>query len=99
MQRTKCPWHGHAWLADRLALDLVVTLDDATSAIYAAVLVEEEGTASSFFALAETIGALGQLGIEHIAGYSPEARGHSERAFRTLQSVPPRRRGTGCRRT
>ena len=29
--------------------------------------------------------ALAQLGIEHIAAYSPEARGRSERAFRTLQ--------------
>jgi hypothetical protein len=28
---------------------------------------------------------LAQLGIEHIAAYSPEARGRSERAFRTLQ--------------
>src|SRR3546814_19976379 len=29
--------------------------------------------------------ALAELGIEHIAGYSPEARGRSERAFRTQQ--------------
>ena len=29
--------------------------------------------------------ALAELGIEHIAAYSPEARGRSERAFRTLQ--------------
>ena len=29
--------------------------------------------------------ALHQLGIEHIAAYSPEARGRSERAFGTLQ--------------
>jgi hypothetical protein len=29
--------------------------------------------------------ALAQLGIEHIPAYSPEARGRSERAFRTLQ--------------
>src|SRR5512147_1394337 len=38
----------HAWLAGAPPLDLVVTLDDATSAIYSAFLVEEEGTASSF---------------------------------------------------
>jgi transposase len=116
----------HAWLADRPPLDLVVTLDDATSAIYSAVLVEEEGTASSFVGLSETIAAqglfcslytdrgshyfhtpkagepvdkgrltqvgraLGQLGIEHIAAYSPEARGRSERAFRTLQDRLPK---------
>ena len=29
--------------------------------------------------------ALAELGIEHIAAYSPEARGRSERLFRTLQ--------------
>jgi hypothetical protein len=34
--------------------------------------------------------ALAQLGIEHIAAYSPEARGRSERAFRTLQDRLPR---------
>ena len=32
--------------------------------------------------------ALHQLGIEHIAAYSPEARGRSERAFGTLQDRP-----------
>ncbi len=37
----------------------MVTLDDATSEIYSAVLVEEEGTASSFLGLAETIAARG----------------------------------------
>ena len=111
----------HAWLAGRPPLDLIVTLDDATSAITSAFLVDEEGTMSSFRGLAETIAgkglpialytdrgshyfhtpeaggkvdkntltqvgrALAQLGIEHIAAYSPEARGRSERAFRTLQ--------------
>ena len=49
----------HAWLADRPPLDLVVTLDDATSAIYSAILVEQEGTISSFLGLAETIAAQG----------------------------------------
>ena len=33
--------------------------------------------------------ALGQLGIELIAAYSPEARGRSERAFGTLQKCLP----------
>lgn len=45
----------HAWLAGRPPLDLIVTLDDATSEIYSAFLVEEEGTASSFRGLAEVI--------------------------------------------
>lgn len=34
--------------------------------------------------------ALAQLGIEHIAAYSPEARGRSERAFSTHQERLPR---------
>ena len=38
----------HAWLpGDAGKHDLVVTMEDATSAIYSAFLVEEEGTASS----------------------------------------------------
>lgn len=49
----------HAWLVGQGPLDLVITLDDATSAIYSAGLVEEEGTASSFLGLAETIAAHG----------------------------------------
>src|SRR3712207_2382038 len=49
----------HAWLPQGPELDLVVTLDDATSAILSAVLVEEEGTASSFIGLKETIAAQG----------------------------------------
>lgn len=116
-----------AWLpGDARQRDLVVTLDDATSAIYSAFLVEEEGTASSFQGLREVMArhglfcalytdrgahyfhtpkaggkvdksrltqvgrALAQLGIEHIAAYSPEARGRSERAFRTLQDRLPK---------
>jgi transposase len=43
----------HAWLEGEPALDLIVTLDDATGAIYSAFLVEEEGTASTFRALNE----------------------------------------------
>jgi transposase len=116
----------HVWLAGRAACDLIVTLDDATSWIYSAFLVEEEGTASSFRGLLEVLTshglpcslytdrgshyfvtpkagepvdrrhltqlgrALAQLGIEHIAAYSPEARGRSERAFRTLQDRLPK---------
>ncbi len=112
----------HAWLpGDERRYDLVVTLDDATSAIYSAFLVDEEGTASSFRGLRETVAKHGlfcslytdrgshyfftpeaggkvsktvltqvgrglkQLCVEHIAAYSPQARGRSERAFLTLQ--------------
>ena len=111
----------HVWLAGQPALDLIVTLDDATSAIYSAFLIKEEGTASTFRALTEVFGshglpmslytdrgahyfytptaggevdrsrptqvgrALERLGVEHIAAYSPQARGRSERVFHTLQ--------------
>jgi transposase len=116
----------HAWLAGQPAMDLIVTLDDATSAIYSAFLVAEEGTASTFRALREVFDAQGlpcslytdrgshyfhtpeaggkvakdqptqvgralaHLGVEHIAAYSPQARGRSERAFRTLQDRLPK---------
>jgi hypothetical protein len=48
-----------AWLMGQPALDLIVTMDDATSTIYSAFLVEEEGTASSFRALMEVFTAHG----------------------------------------
>ena len=117
----------HAWLPGREEqLDLIVTMDDATSEIYSAFLVEEEGTMSSFQGLGEVIAAHGlfcalytdrgthyfhtpeagepvdksqltqvgralvQLDIEHIAAYSPEARGRSERMFGTLQDRLPK---------
>ena len=47
------------WLAGQAPLDLIVTMDDATSTIYSAFLVEEEGTASSFRGLLETFAAKG----------------------------------------
>ena len=43
----------YEWLEGQPALDLIVTLDDATGAIYSAFLIEEEGTASTFRALNE----------------------------------------------
>jgi Helix-turn-helix domain len=49
----------HRWLAGQAPLDLIVTMDDATSTIYSAVLVEEEGTASTFCGLLETFVAHG----------------------------------------
>jgi transposase len=109
------------WLSGQPPLDLIVTMDDATSTIYSAFLVEEEGAASSLSALLDVFGAQGlplslytdrgshyfhtpkagatvdrshptqvgralaRLGVEHIAAYSPEARGRSERMFGTLQ--------------
>lgn len=49
----------HCWLTGHAPLDLIVTMDDATSTIYSAVLVEEEGTASTFGGLLEVFGAHG----------------------------------------
>ena len=48
-----------AWLEGEAPLDLVATMDDATSTVYSAFLVEEEGTASSFRGLSETMVAKG----------------------------------------
>jgi transposase len=48
----------HEWLEGQ-ALDLIVTLDDATGTIYSAFLVEEEDTASTFRALKEVFGTHG----------------------------------------
>src|SRR5260370_27536430 len=45
----------HAWLEGEPALHLMVTLDDATGAIYSAFLVEEDGTASTFWSLNEVV--------------------------------------------
>jgi hypothetical protein len=117
----------HRWIPGLEAeFDLVATMDDASSELYSAFLVAEEGTMSSFQALREVIGrhglfcalytdrgshyfetpmaggkvdtehltqvgrALEQLGIEHIAAYSPQARGRSERLFGTLQDRLPK---------
>lgn len=51
-----------AWLTGQPELDLIVTMDDATSTIYSAFLVEEEGTASTFQALLEVFAAKGLPG-------------------------------------
>jgi hypothetical protein len=105
----------HQWVPEQI-WDLVVTLDDATSAHTSMFFCTEEGTDSSFHGIGQTMArhemfcslytdrgshyfhtaeaggkvdklnltqvgrALRQLGIEHIAAYSPEARGRSERA-------------------
>jgi transposase len=115
----------HEWVPD-CQWDLIVTMDDASSELYSAFFVDEEGTMSSFQGLREVIEvkglfsslytdrgspywyteaaggkvdksrltqvhrALQQLGITLIPAYSPEARGRSERAFRTLQDRLPK---------
>lgn len=44
-----------AWLEGQPPLDLIATMDDATSEIYSAFLVEQEGTMSSFQGLLEVM--------------------------------------------
>jgi hypothetical protein len=67
-KRERKPWEGMmlhqdgsraAWLAGRPQLDLIVTMDDATSTIYSAFLIEEEGTASTFRGCLEVFTAHG----------------------------------------
>lgn len=115
----------HEWVPG-CQWDLIATLDDATTELYSAFFVEEEGTMSSFQGLREVIEARGlfsslytdrgshywyteeaggkvdkarltqvhralrQLGITLIPAYSPEARGRSERVFRTVQDRLPK---------
>ena len=114
----------HRWVP-KSVWDLVVTMDDATGEHTSMFFCSQEGTASSFHGIGQTIAryglfaslysdrgshyfttpeaggkvdkvnltevgrALKQLGIEHIAAYSPEARGRSERAFQTHQGRLP----------
>lgn len=49
----------YVWIAGLPPLDLIVTMDDATSEIFSIFLIEEEGTASTFRGLHETIVAKG----------------------------------------
>jgi transposase len=69
----------HQWVPDQW-WDLIVTMDDATSEIYSAIFVAEEGTISSFEALGEVIAARGlfcSLYADRGAHYwhTPEAGG------------------------
>ena len=87
----------HAWLEGQPALDLIVTLDDATGAIYSAFLVEEEGTASTFRALKEVFSEHGlpmSLYTDRGAHYfhTPKAggeidRGHPTQVGRALEQL------------
>jgi transposase len=115
----------HRWLGGEQWHDLLVVLDDATSEIYYAQLVEQESTVTALAALREVVEqrgifcalysdrgshfwltpkegelvdrqrltqvgrAMRELGIEMIPGYSPQARGRSERNFGTWQGRLP----------
>jgi len=115
----------HSWFQDDRWYDLLAILDDATSQIYYAQLVEEESTLTVMAALRAVIEqqglfcalysdrashffhtpkagepieahrptqvgrALRELGVQMIPAYSPQARGRSERNFRTWQGRLP----------
>ena len=69
----------HEWVRGRW-WDLIVTMDDATSTIYSAFFVDEEGTMSSFRALSEVVaaeGLFGSLYADRASHYwhTPEAGG------------------------
>jgi len=49
---------SHQWV-DGQWRDLIVTMDDASSEIYSAIFVDEEGTMSTFTALEEVISEQG----------------------------------------
>jgi transposase len=48
-----------AWLEGEPQCDLIVTMDDASSEVYSAFLIEEEGTASTFFGCLEVFAEKG----------------------------------------
>lgn len=115
----------HQWFGDDRWHDLIVVLDDATSEIYYAQLVEAESTATIMAAIRQVVEregvfcsiysdraahffrtstagdvvdkqslsqvgrALKELSIRLIPSYSPQARGRSERSFRTWQGRLP----------
>ena len=115
----------HQWFQDGRWYDLLVILDDATSEIYYAQLVEDESTKPVMAGLRQVIETRGwfaslysdraghffqtlkageavdprpltqigrarnELGIRMIPAYSPQARGRSERGFRTWQGRLP----------
>jgi transposase len=115
----------HQWFQDERWYDLIVILDDATSEIYYAQLVENESTVTVMAGLREVIErkgvfcalysdrgshfwltpkagckidphrltqvgrALREVGVQMIPGYSPQARGRSERNFGTWQGRLP----------
>jgi transposase len=115
----------HQWFMDERWHDLIAILDDATSEVYYAQLVEEESTRTVMRALRQVVEeqglfcslysdrashfwltpkagepvdrqaltqfgrAMRELGIQMIPAYSPQARGRSERSFRTWQGRLP----------
>ena len=78
----------HVWLDGQGEMDLIVTMDDATSCIYSAFLVDEEGTESTFRACLETFSENGlpcSLYTDRASHYfvTPEADGPVDKVHLT----------------
>jgi transposase len=78
----------HVWLDGQGEMDLIVTMDDATSCIYSAFLVEEESTESTFRAGLETFSEHGlpcALYTDRASHYfvTPEANGPVDKVHLT----------------
>ena len=120
-KRPRRPMHGmmlhqdgsrHVWVEGLPAMDLIVTMDDATSEVCSMILVDEEGTASTFQALREVIGEHGLFcalytdrGSHYIR--TPRRAGESQawprpgsggpwRIWESSTSTPIRRRRAGA---
>jgi hypothetical protein len=80
-------------------LDPIVTMDDPTNWIYSAILVDEEGTMSSFLGLRETIAAHGLFGSLHTDRGShyfvtPKAGGKTDKGHLTQVGRAPAEPGS-----
>ena len=83
---------SHEWVPGRW-WDLIVTMDDATSDIYSAFFVAEEGTMSSFQGVSEAIWAKGlfcSLYADRASHYwnTPEAGGKVDKDTPTRSAAP-----------
>ena len=83
---------SHEWVPGRW-WDLIVTMDDATSDIYSAFFVAEEGTMSSFQGVSEAIRAKGlfcSLYADRASHYwnTPEAGGKVDKDTPTQVAAP-----------
>ena len=89
----------HAWLAGQPALDLIITIDDATSEIYSAFLVDEEGRSAA------SAGGRGDRAPGPVHGalhrprrhyfFTPEAGGKVSKTQLTQVGRALKRRGIG----
>src|ERR1043166_4971607 len=81
----------HVWLEGQPPLDLIVTMDDATSTIYSAFLVEQEGTISSLCGL---LGVFEARGLPcSIYSARPSHYFHTDKAGEAVDKAHPPKAG------